>query len=99
MQDLLEEVIKNPSKIKELQFETGIALFETIISKLSEKDIELSRLVKLYEIGTELSEFLFSQLKEAEEHIKVFRERGEKLVEEIHKTEELIQQLKNSSAR
>ncbi|MCS6962107.1 MAG: exodeoxyribonuclease VII small subunit [Deltaproteobacteria bacterium] len=92
----LAELLENVERVAELDFEQGLSLFEQLITRLSEKDISLAEMVRLYEVGTKLSERLFSQLQEAEEQIRVFRERGEKLVEEIHKAEELIERLKNN---
>lgn len=92
----IDDIIADSSKIDSLEFEAGLEALEKLIVRLSDKGVKLAEMVKLYEIGTRLSQRLFEQLREAEQQIKVFREKGDKLVEEIHEAERLIDQLKGS---
>lgn len=92
----IDALLIDSSKINNLEFEAGLEALEKLIVKLSDKSVKLADMVKLYEVGTLLSQRLFEQLREAEQQIKVFREKGDKLVEEIHEAERLIDQLKGS---
>lgn len=92
----IDELLTDSSKINNLEFEAGLEALEKLIVRLSDKSVKLADMVKLYEVGTLLSQRLFEQLREAEQQIKVFREKGDKLVEEIHEAERLIDQLKGS---
>ncbi len=96
MEEKIKYLLDNQGSLEEIEFEEGIKILESLVNMLNNREIGLSDLLKIYQLGVRLSEYLFKQLERAEEQIKVYKERGGQIIEEIHKAEELIEQVKGS---
>jgi len=95
----IEDLLNHPNKVEELDFEAGLEVLNSINDALSKRELKLADLVKLYEIGTNLSKKLFNFLKQAEDQIETLRKMNDQLVEEIRDFGGLIEQVKGSTAR
>ena len=95
----INDLLAHPEKIKELDFEAGLAVLNSINDALTKRELKLAQLVELYEIGTKLSERLFDFLKQAEGQIESLRKVNDRLVKEIQDFGGLIEQIKGSTAR